>query len=477
MGSEDDLIRSWDLLCQLGPDRGLHIRVDKCELWSTVDLDRLDTRIKRNDISGLEVLGAALGTPEFVCMKLNERIGKIGVLFEKLDYLDDPQCALGILRHCIGSPKMVYSLRCQTPTRPVIKSLKEFDAQQREKLENILGTVLPEESWTQATLPITLSGLGVRQCQDQYKASYVGSVLSSEDLVSKITGESPKNCQVFQDLYSSIAQLDISNLSQKTIQHSLDNEKFHVLKENLACERESARLLSLSVRYAGAWLSAPPIPALGLHMAPNEFRISAKYRLGVPVYDAERKCPFCKAGVLDIYGDHAIACHGRGDAIARHDRIRDKLVSACSSANLSPVVEKKNLIPESQSCPGDIFVPTWKAGKPAAFDVTVNSSLQSNSLTNAATKAGYALDAADERKYCLHDDNCAKMGITFVPLAIEVFGGISATFKKTLKRLAVLSDNRSFQAQGLSVAFCKLMQSLSITAIRGSAEMLLARAP
>ena len=212
-------------------------------------------------------------------------------------------------------------------------------------------------------------------------------------------------------------------------------------------------------------------------MAPNEFRISAKYRLGVPVYDAERKCPFCKAGVLDIYGDHAIACHGRGDAIARHDRIRDNLVSACSSANLSPVVEKKNLIPESQSRPGDIFVPTWKAGKPAAFDVTVTSSLQSNSLTNADTKAGYALDAADERKYCLHDDNCAKMGITFVPLATEVLGGISATFKKTLKRLAVLSDNRSFQAQGLSVAFCKLMQSLSITAIRGSAEMLLARAP
>ena len=76
-------------------------------------------------------------------------------------------------------------------------------------------------------------------------------------------------------------------------------------------------------------------------MAPIEFKISAKYRLSVPVYDAEKKCPFCKAGVLDIYGDHAIACHGRGEAIARHDRIRDKIVSACSSANLSPVVEKK----------------------------------------------------------------------------------------------------------------------------------------
>ena len=228
-------------------------------------------------------------------MNFNERIGKIVVLFEKLDYLEDPQCALGILRHCIGSPKMVYSLRCQTPSSPVIKSLKEFDAQQREKLENILGTVLPEESWAQATLPITFSGLDVRQCQDQYKTSYVGSVLSSEDLVWKITGESPKHCQVFQDLHSSIAQVDILNLSQKLIQHAFDNEKFYGLKENLACEKESARLLSLSVRHAGAWLSAPPIPALVLHMAPNEFRISPKYRLRVPAYDAERKCPFCKA--------------------------------------------------------------------------------------------------------------------------------------------------------------------------------------
>ena len=101
--------------------------VDKCELWSTVDLDRLDERLKRN-IAGLEVLEPALGYPGFVCMKLYER-----VFFEKLDYLDDPQCALGFQRHGIGPPKMVYSLHCQKPAKSVIKSLKDFDAQQRKK--------------------------------------------------------------------------------------------------------------------------------------------------------------------------------------------------------------------------------------------------------------------------------------------------------------------------------------------------------
>ena len=132
---------------------------------------------------------------------------------------------------------------------------------------------------------------------------------------------------------------------------------------------------------------------------------------------------------------------------------RETIVSASSSANPSQEEKKINLIPESQSRPGDIFVPTWKPRKLAALEVTVTPSLQSTSLTNAATKAGFAHDAANEQMYCFHDNNCAKLEVTFVPLAIKVLGGIYAAFLKSLKRLAVLSDNHSFQTQELSVAF------------------------
>ena len=59
--------------------------------------------------------------------------------------------------------------------------------------------LLPEETWTQATLPITLSGLGVRQFQDQYKASYVGFVLSSEDLVSKKVVKTQQFSKLFRN--------------------------------------------------------------------------------------------------------------------------------------------------------------------------------------------------------------------------------------------------------------------------------------
>ena len=154
----------------------------------------------------------------------------------------------------------------------------------------------------------------------------------------------------------------------------------HKLIENQTSEREKARLLSLSLPQSGAWLSAAPIPALGLHLLPNEFRAAVKYRLGAHIYKKERKFLYCKTASLDTLGDHAVACHGLGDLISRHDRLRDKVFSACKAANLSPVCEQKNLIPETNSQPGDVYLPCWSAGQPAALNITINSPLQPSNI-------------------------------------------------------------------------------------------------
>ena len=58
------------------------------DFMSTVNLDRLDIIIKRIGILELEIPGAALVSPEFSARNLTKRIGKIRVLFEKLDELD-----------------------------------------------------------------------------------------------------------------------------------------------------------------------------------------------------------------------------------------------------------------------------------------------------------------------------------------------------------------------------------------------------
>ena len=204
--------------------------------------------------------------------------------------------------------------------------------------------------------------------------------------------------------------------TQKKIQEALDKEKLADLIRNQTPTREKARLQSLLLPHSAAWLAARPIPAMGLHLLAKEFQVSVRYRLGIAVYDQERKCPYCKSGTLDTFGDHAVVCHGKGNGISWHDRIRDRIASACSAANLSPVIEKRNLIGEKNSRPGNFYLPCWKFGQSAALDITVTSSLQPNIISHAAEKSGYAIEAAEDRKLAQYENSCAQQGFFVRPI-------------------------------------------------------------
>ena len=61
--------------------------------------------------------------------------------------------------------------------------------------------------------------------------------------------------------------------------------------EDHTSAREKVRLESLSLPQLGTWLAAATIPALGLHLHPNELRVSATYRrIIIKTYNLERKC-------------------------------------------------------------------------------------------------------------------------------------------------------------------------------------------
>ena len=113
-GTEEELCESFEILATHGNKCGLELRTDKCELWSTSCFNAADSRIKRDSQSGIEILGAAIGTPTFVASCLEKRVKKLEKVLDKIGYIEDPRCALGILRSCLGAPKLVYSLRCNT---------------------------------------------------------------------------------------------------------------------------------------------------------------------------------------------------------------------------------------------------------------------------------------------------------------------------------------------------------------------------
>ena len=72
-------------------------------------------------------------------------------------------------------------------------------------------------------------------------------------------------------------------------------------------------------------------------------------------------------------GDHLVTCRGNGDMIRRHDSLRDVIFSAAQSAALALKKEVPSLVPGSSSRSADVFLPCWKRGRSAAFDVTVVS--------------------------------------------------------------------------------------------------------
>ena len=109
--------------------------------------------------------------------------------------------------------------------------------------------------------------------------------------------------------------------------------------------------------------------------APYEFRAVLKYRLRIPLYDSVRRCPYCKSANLDIFGDQVVSRQGRSDIISCHDSVRDTIMAACSSANLSPVCEQKIVLHKTNQdqATGNVYLSSFVAGHPAALDVSTAS--------------------------------------------------------------------------------------------------------
>ena len=174
-------------------------------------------------------------------------------------------------------------------------------------------------------------------------------------------------------------------------------------------------------------------------------------------------------------GHHALTCKRGGDVVTRHNKLCDTLAETCRRAHLSVKVEAgSNLSKDhSHTRPADILVPNWSLGKPAAFDLSVTSPLNSNILLEAGFGAGQAARATEERKHEENDAKCKELGWVCVPMVVEAYvaWGTEAmeSFSLLASRLAT-SSNRA-KAEVLAALYGRL----NLILVRANATAILSR--
>ncbi|KAL5478144.1 hypothetical protein EMCRGX_G025033 [Ephydatia muelleri] len=287
----------------------------------------------------------------------------------------DPQIALILLRMCGGFTKLVHVAR-STPPSLALDELHTFDEQ--------------------AQLSLSRGGLGLRSLAHHSNAAFIASI-STAGLASP-SDNFPGRCGQF--------------LQQSSV-------------------ADKARLLSVSSPHASAWLSVVPSPGLGLSLDPNEHQMAIKWWLGLNISPGSPPCALCPEHPLDPLGHHAVTCKRGGDAISRHNKLRDVVLQTCHRACISAKAEA------------------------------------------AGRTAGSAAVAAELRKHSANDAKCSELGWTCIPLVAESYGAWGSEAVQAFSRLASYLATRTNSPK--SKVVCSLYGCLNLTLVRANAQALLLR--
>ena len=478
-GPTDAVKRAIQLIQQIGPPMGLRINATKCELISQGSLEGFPADMKRQHDPNVEILGAPIGDVIFCAKFLAQKRAKAVRLLSQVAEVGsiDPQIALLLLRQCASFCKLVHIAR-STPPSLVSEGLALFDGEVRCHFSDCVGIDASDAVWQQVQLSLSRGGLGLRRLELHCSAAYLASVIktSNSDPLDEFSRQA---VSIYNRLVPQASSLSDNSLlesgsSQKKLSAGIENHQFDQLCAT-STPANRARLLSVSSRHTPSWLAVIPSRGLNLCMEPEEFQVAVKWWLGMDT-SPQQRCPHCHDHQLDPLGHHAVTCKGGGDAVIRHNALRDVFAQFCHRARLGGQLEVGygSGGDVSNSRPADFLVPNWTLGKPAAFDLTVVSPLNSNTLIEAGTTSGSAAGKAEVRKHNANDPKCRELGWVCIPLAVESYGCWGEEAHSSFSRLAA---RLALQLQcSKSKATTTIYQRLNLTLVRCNARAMLSRA-
>ena len=121
-----------------------------------------------------EAVGPALRAKEEALKRMADRLLHI-----------EPHPALVPLKNCFAVPRLQYLLRTSAAYEDT-RGLRAIDTAIQESVARIVNVQFHQDAWTQATLPVSLGGLGVRMSEDIALPSFISSLHATAPLVEHI---------------------------------------------------------------------------------------------------------------------------------------------------------------------------------------------------------------------------------------------------------------------------------------------------
>ena len=494
IGSPGEVRKAYDILVQQGPDMGLFLSPPKSELWwprvADASFPQFPQDVGKVPGQGVGLLGGPIGdvafTGEFFAAKVETMKGPLDALCK----LGSKQVKLALLRACLGLPKIQFNLRTCPPSS-IEGGIGTYDALVGEVLVDIVGP----EAATQATravigLPLKLGGMGIPTASSRAACCFVASVTQSKELQEAILPEKhlyPRvafrpcltdfNASLSLEGDQAVSILCLEGLShpQAYCSSLLDKAAMAEVLTAHISNRDRAMRRSCSLPGATDYLMVLPVKELGHALTNQEALFLYRRQLCLPVYDSTSTCPSCKkADVNDILGDHALVCKsGDDNPITRHNTVASVVARHAKECRLKAEAEVKNLLPDSNKRPGDVFIEGWKGSRAAAFDLCICSPTTDSSIMGASLASGVAANMAFDRKSKKVEAECLAQGFDFYPLIFENSGGMHKGVIEYLEGLV----QRGFLINERAEAATRFRRELSFTLHKTQALSLVIRAP
>jgi hypothetical protein len=486
VGSPKDLRKAADIIATEGAKVGVHINQNKCRVWGPAadqlmgqdptDLWSGFPREPWHPDSGLKVLGMPVTFPgsfKFAQKILTSAVDELEEACTVLLTLGDTQSQHLLLRFCLDACKLVHFLRGTDCTPAgLMEQIQRASGIIRKTWADIVGAPnLSESEWVQSTLPMRLTGMGIKDPVVVHPAARMASMLTFTRRATAL--DMPEECCERPEDWSEIlcklqAMLghtaepmltwshgfkdeDVvqDHLSQKWWTHRIHKARHHVLTQAVTL-RDHARLALQKMPHTTAWMSVIPNVGLGQKMEGREYRYLVKWWLGRRLLEGENNvCPCCEAP-MDPFGDHLVSC-SFNQPVARHNALRDALADGLREHGIACI---KEVAIGGARRPADIALPNLDRRGPTAVDLVVHHPLAPAAARGVADER-QSLKRAEEAKREESEELCHGNGWLFAPMGWHTWGGVGPHAAALLSRVehVIAGDLDGWPRRNLIAAF------------------------